>query len=278
MEQPFTVESWAVLDGWPTASNVEPQDRSWEAIDELQLFHGQLLERKTSELDRLLREWDRLLHGLGGDPTHEDWKTFRPLRLKREEDWSDWLAHLLARSSTGVLAYTLFGKDGREASDFARPKVEREVSHEGYRADLIVHWQIGLLTHVEVKVGDQALEKTFGTAEKMMAKYGSATERWTHFVLLLSPQVASWTEVADVSMSEITVEVVTWDEVCVAIRRALVESEPMTWKSWAWAYLGTIEQVLIGYDQAFPLSMSGAALESKVDILKRGLGDDRQAS
>ena len=173
------------------------------------------------------------------------------------------------------MARSLFGSVDADPGEFASPQcVEREVPYQGYRADLVIHWRCGWSTHVEVKTGDEDLAKTFRTGEKMMAKFGAARNGWTHFVLLLSPQLESWMEVAQVSSSDLTVGAVTWDDVCVAIRRALLGHELVTWKAWAWAFLGAIEQKLIGYDRAVPLSLSGAALESKVEILKRGLGDD----
>ena len=48
--------------------------------------------------------WADRLADLGGEPVCQDWSRFRPLRLSREEDWSDWLAHLIETSSTGVSA------------------------------------------------------------------------------------------------------------------------------------------------------------------------------
>jgi hypothetical protein len=154
-------------------------------------------------------------------------------------------------------------------------EVLREDFHQQYRADIVIHWCKGRSTHIEVKIGDDDLAKTFETAEKVMAKHAATTPRegWTHYILLLRPQCDHWLDVARDDRSGLAVAAVTWDDVCVAIRRVLAGSEAMPWNVWAWTYLGATEQKLIGYDPSRPVSLSGAAIDPKIEILTRGLGD-----
>ena len=125
------------------------------------------LKVRRADLAERRREWDAALRDLDlldlRDPSAVDRTSFRVLRLEREEDWSDWLAQLIGDSKVGSFAARLFG--GAPADLFAIKQVHREVpSHEGWRADIIVEWKDSSYTHVEVKVGDQNLDKTFDTA------------------------------------------------------------------------------------------------------------------
>src|SRR5690606_34208801 len=101
-----------------------------------------------------------------------DWSHFRPLRVDREEDWSDWLQHFIATSEHGHFARFALPRCGfGEASAWARPEVTREDATESRRADLVVRWRNGQRCHVEVKVGDQHLSKTVDTALELESKY-----------------------------------------------------------------------------------------------------------
>ena len=45
--------------------------------------------------DLLLHQSNHRFKEFGGDPLSTEWSNFRPLRLSREEDWSDWLAYFI---------------------------------------------------------------------------------------------------------------------------------------------------------------------------------------
>lgn len=95
-----------------------------------------------------LREWllesDAQLAELGGDPLRDAWASFRPLRLSREEDWSDWLAHLIQTSRTGVF-WSVALRGRLPSGALANPRVvHREwILPGGYRADLGIERQVG---------------------------------------------------------------------------------------------------------------------------------------
>jgi hypothetical protein len=235
--------------------------------------YERIVENKYEILMPLLKSWDNHLSDFGNDPTHYDWATFRPLKLSREEDWSDWLAHLLAHSRTGVFAQCLLDKPHISVLDYALPKrVFREISHVGFRADIIVEWQDEHFSHIEVKIGDENLLKTYETSEALRDKFQVPVAKWSNFVLLLSRQLVSWEQVP--VPNDLTVEIValTWSDVCIAIRRALLSKELITWKVWAYSFLGAIEQLLIGFSgYLLDKKKPSENLDEKITILMRGL-------
>ncbi|MDP1823899.1 MAG: hypothetical protein Q8L48_11675 [Archangium sp.] len=213
------------------------------------------------------REWNERLAGLGGDPATFDFSAFRPLRLSREEDWSDWLAHLLETSKTGRLAGSLFA-GGRTSS------VRREVPLAGgaRRADLLLHWDEATATHLEVKVGDESFEKTFETAGHVEGE-NPKTLTWRHLVLILPRQVKTWKQTAG---ARTTIGVVTWESVAIGLRRELWESaETVAWRVWALTFCAAIEQTLLGLPhlsnevRARPDSATAANRARRLPILQR---------
>jgi hypothetical protein len=271
--------SWSIFDELdrlhgdvaPAAPSPDRVSSAWTDLDEFIASHSAVLDSLYLELNPLLAEWNRRLASLGGDPTLQDWSRFRPLRLSREEDWSDWLAFLLERSDAGVFAARLLGADGGASIDHARPAVEREISHDGHRADLVVEWAGGRCAHVEVKIGDDGLAKTFGTGRRMRLRYGRSVEEWENFVLLLPSQIEDWAELESTEPAEPPVEVLSWIDVCVALRGALVSHESLVWRAWAYAFVGAVEQRIIRFPGHRLPSRPPSGLEAKVGILREAL-------
>lgn len=256
-------------------SNATNTPSQWEVIDEFIGAYTNVFEEQYSKLDHLLNEWDQALETFGNDPTHVDWSHFRPLRLAREEDWADWLAFLIERSTTGTLAYSLFHEEGVPPDNYVLPKtVEREVPHGEFRADLIIKWSSGRHAHIEVKVGDENLHKTFETSRVMRIAYGQPLENWSNFILLLSHQLPDWHEIQHDDAGEPPVAALTWIDVSIAIRKALLSQENVMWKAWAYCFLGCIEQQLVGYPGHRFRSRPVERLDAKIHILSRGMGRD----
>ena len=241
----------------------------WSPVRVVVEAYQGMLERRHAELEPLLQRWDEALAALGGDPTHVDWDRFRPLRLEREEDWSDWLAFLFERSETGAFAGALFGEPRASWDGLARPRIEREVTAGGYRADLIIRWTDGRFAHVEVKTGDPSLGKTGATGRAMRQRYGSPPSNWSDWILLLAWQQSDWDARGHREIGSLT-----WDAVAVALRQGLRSREPVTWQAWAWAFVGAIEQILIGYPGHCAQERPLQGLEQKVAILKEALADE----
>lgn len=204
-------------------------------------------------LDACLEKWDTALEDLGGDPARKDWTRFRPLRLSREEDWSDWLAELLVESATGRFAWELLPRiEGRPMASYARRHVaHREVRHEGRRADIVIEWcgSPRHYTHIEVKVGDQDLAKTLETARLMAERFGRGSIG-SDVILLLPKQSGAWDEECE-GQPELRkrVKLRDWRDVARALRRSLPESanESTHWRIFARALCGAIEQRLLGF-------------------------------
>ncbi len=221
----------------------------WGSVDKLVSLGRQIAKREKEVLQQELEPWR--CGSLGVDPADSDWQEFRPLRLNREEDWSDWFAHLLQASQSGRLAANVLGiRD--EPIALARPRVKREdPTNDGdFRADLVAHWSDGTGATIEVKIWDQAFYKTPATIEGIHKKHSEVTS-WTDFVLLPGDQRAAWEKAFEDSPTNLAaIRVVTWESVAVALRRELLgnheSAESPIWQAFAHAFCGAIEQKLLG--------------------------------
>lgn len=207
------------------------------------------LEPTKTRCDCAKRRWEQRLQPLGGDPSSFDMEKFRPLRLSREEDWSDWLGWLLQASTTGVLAETIFGSSMHcDPASFASPKdIWREEPTEDRkrRADIVVEWRSGAFTDMEVKIWDEQLDKTFDTAKKLEALRPKG--EWHHFILLTQELVSAWDAVASTSSNDCEINLIEWRDIVRGLRRCLWEGqESLVWQVWAWTYCAAIEQKLLG--------------------------------
>lgn len=245
MTQRPTAADWAVFETF-----VQPVTRpSWTAVHAWTDRVDALLEPARNRLIALRSLSNEALRDLGGDPSLHDWTTFRSIRRDREEDWSDWLAQLIKDSRTGRFAQALLGiADAPEhPSAYLATTVDREVAVDGCRADLIIYWSDGRYTHVEVKVGDPSLAKTKPTADRV-ARLCGTNRRRSDFILLLPEQLEHWSQecLRDGQMA-IEIRSITWAQVAQSLRRSLPEAaqEPITWRVWAHAFCGCVEQQLL---------------------------------
>ena len=263
---------WEVFNGWDSIRTPDPALPDWQTFDDLFDAYSAVVDGYYTEFDKLIEQWDGELAEFGNDPTRTDWSRFRPLRLSREEDWSDWLAYLTERSDTGVFAQCLLGIPALKQSDYGLPlSVDREVSYGRYRADIVVQWSDGSHTHIEVKVGDEDLGKTGATGREMRSHYGQSERKWTNFILLLSEQIEEWDELDHDEPGEPPVKVLTWADVSIALRRALRSDEKVLWRAWAYSFLGAIEQRLVRFPGHRLESRPIENLERKIRIMKKGL-------
>jgi hypothetical protein len=269
-----------------SAAQLHATEPHWAALELWLQLAQREVRRVADERDRLLAEWDRVLQDLGGDPARYVWSRFRPLRLSREEDWSDWLAHLLEHSTTGRFAQRLLGDALPGVGDLAAPTVAREqrVSEGDRRADLVITWRSGARTHIEVKIWDESFEKTFDTAEKLECHDTVGPGTFTHFVLVPPSSSGTWRTVAGAGRPSNgpAVGERTWFDVAVALRAALREGgEGLPWRVWAWSFAGAVEQGILGCPRIMhraagaeahaPLS-SLEPMEQQVEIMRRAQG------
>lgn len=232
------IPSWSFLNTFNAASLKRRSAARWPVVDDWLQCASKLLETLVERRAQLLARWDQRL---GRDPTWTSWARFRPLRLSREEDWSDWLAHLLEADPDGQLAQGIFGRFGWNLEAYHPVQVEREerAIDGSRRADLIIRWSSGSsITHVEVKIGDTQYEKTAETGEKLRVKL-SATH--CHNVLLVVAEA-----LLPVGLLQ-DVVVLNWRDVAVALRRSAGHCVDATWRVWAAALSGAVEQRLLGF-------------------------------
>lgn len=247
---------------------------SWDAIDQFVQRGREFAEEHCRLFPEVLSKWDSVLVENGGDPSRFDWSHFRPLRVGREEDWSDWLQHFIATSCSGRLSLLLFGH-----SELTSPAlcvgayVQREDVIDNRRADLVIRWSNATRTHVEVKVGDQSFAKTTETAAQLEKNYPPTS--WSHYVLLPIGDRPHWDAIDHAGSPAI--HVLTWNDVAIALRRTLrCDDESKQWKAWAHGFCGLVEQRLLGHPLATStttsLSMLGRRMD-QISIMKRGLED-----
>jgi len=270
---------WDVFRNWDyqLPYKIVFSDKGWSVFDQLIEKSEKCYEMEKIEIISLLDEWNVRLKDYGGDSTYHNWNKFRPLRLDREEDWSDWLEHLVVSSKTGFFSRILFKLGGLSkgnvlALDFA----EREPSYKGYRGDLVIKWKNGIYVHVEVKTGDPNLKKTYNTARRMRDKYRAEDSLWRDFILLLSSQASQWLDIKDAGATKIAY--LTWEDVAISIRKSLLFSaEPVSWKAWAYSFLGAIEQKLLRHpyiDVEKKRISNNYVLNSMIQILREGMKNE----
>lgn len=222
----------------------------WAPAAKLLSAADQLIKFHVKDLPTLILKWDDALAPIGGDPVLRDWYRFAPLRLSREEDWSNWLAFLLETSRSGCLGAALTGETG--ARKFGVPHaVDREVSAGDYRTDLLIRWRDRSWCNVEVKLWDKNYRKTVDAAAAIQDRFGTA-HNWSDVLLLPAIMVPDWLEVAAALPAPRTdfVHVATWSDVNVGLRRSFLEDrEDVSWQAWATALCGAIEQRILGIPQ-----------------------------
>jgi len=265
---------WRTFNGWNPPLRNEGPFPDWNLFNGFEEKYSIMIEKKYKVLDELIAKWNKILPELGGDPLNQDWMEFRPLRLTREEDWSDWLSHLIQTSSTGFFSkMVFFGLDQYDDNTISPVKVEREVSRGGYRADIVISWDDGSYSHMEIKIGDENLIKTYATGMEIMGSYPAGPDRWTHHILLLPDQLEHWRSLENIEDNKIHIDVLTWNDICISLRKALLTDEPMVWKVWAYSFLGAIEQKLLGFDIERIRGRDIFNIDDLITILRGGLKD-----
>lgn len=210
---------------------------TWRSLGRLVELHHRVERVDLARLEAMLDRWHSRLAISGGDPSETNWSGFRPLRLSREEDWSDWLQHLLAHPDGRVFARKLLGATERDSVD----SVEREVRVAARRADLVVHFASGCHAQLEVKVGDRAFAKTVDTARALESVVPG---RWRHMVIVPPDDLESAR--LETASSEPIVDVLSWRRVVVLLRASLLALDTsVTWRVWATAFCGAVEQRLL---------------------------------
>ena len=186
VDQTKPTPSWSSFASW----RAPHKEVSWSAAQEWGTAHRRAMRALAAPLMDVLRESDAQLKDIGCDPLREDWSRFRPLRLSREEDWSDWLAFLLEDSRTGRFGARLLANNVQRAADWIVREAQREVFAKPYRADIVTFFRNDEWAHIEVKVGDRELEKTVATGNRLRDWIGSPQRK--DVLLLPSADLGLW--------------------------------------------------------------------------------------
>ena len=263
--------SWKIFDNWEYEKKTERLN--WNVFGELQPYYKNMTEYQLKQYQNILKVWNNKLNDFGNDPTNYDWSNFRPLRIKREEDWSAWLAFLIEQSETGILANEIFKNQEFEHLDYIFPtiKLEKEDYLRDYRADIIIKWKNNHYSHIEVKVGDKNLKKTFQTSKQLQETYKIPDNKWTNFIILLPTQLISWDTETENDKTGIIVKPITWDKISIALRKSLIDNENLKWKTWAYSIIGAIEQKLLDFEGFKDFQSVPTNIDLKTEILKKSL-------
>lgn len=254
--------SWSFLETFRAPIDVETETANWAGATDLAGTARKVADEARAVVDRLLARSEQLMAEIGRDPSRSDWSRFRPLRLQREEDWSDWLAFLIETSSSGFGTFLL----GRAHSE-ERPFVVREdtAADVGRRGDLTIFWSSTDASSLEVKLWDDGFLKTEVTAAGLETKHPTVRS-WTHHILLPAEQVADFDAECG---PDSQIRVLVWDDMAVSIRRSLVaKQEGVVWRSFASAFCGAIEQTLLGIKLTRDRGMSLPSVERFIRILE----------
>lgn len=257
--------SWDIFNNWGNDFKIS-NELGWGIFKKLDEKLKSYRLHKKELLKTLKENWDKKLHAFGGDPSTKNWLSFRPLRLTREEDWSDWLIFLIAESQTGFFSKKLLNFYHSDQNTFVNPiKAEREVISGKYRADLIIQWRNNTFIHIEVKVGDPNLEKTYATANEVQTYLGVRKEDWVDCVLILPSQLEQW---QSIKSSGREIFSILWSDVAIALRRSLLYSEEnISWKVWACSFIGAIEQKILNLHR----NIHSFSIDDEITILEDGL-------
>ena len=239
---------WKSLDSW------------WESYDEIRT---EVARQLYDELERSDDRWRRSSSRFDSDPLSVDWRrhqhTRGPLRPNQEENWSQWLAHLL-RGADGILLGELFGDTYRELPQAVEREVYLSAENESDRyADILILLQTRGIS-IEVKKGDEHYRKTTHTAGLVEGEF---SHEWMHILLLPKHKYPALQDSFEHSLCESEsgrpnirseysddVTVVFWEEVSQAIRTILLNDEavPPHWEASAYLFCTLIEQKLLDYN------------------------------
>ncbi|UPV72735.1 hypothetical protein M0R89_09255 [Halorussus limi] len=240
----------------------------WDAIGPWWDDYVQEQERGLIELRELLEElnqtWKQSGSKFDEDPLIGDWSETSPqagpLRTNQEENWSQWLAHLL-RDSTGEFSAKLLDSHFDTAPTHVRcERAYHDEELHDRRVDILAEFGSQGVT-IEVKIGDEHYEKTPQTAY-LTEKHHQRNLDWTHYLLLPDSredalQDAFSERLTDDENREPTITatvpeereitVIYWSEVAQALRRTLLaDIEHSThWAASAYLFTTLIEEQIL---------------------------------
>lgn len=233
-------------------------DRWWDDHVE---YHGHGLEVVSDLIEQSNLQWVANESIFTQDPLCESWESQSPmagpLRTNQEENWSQWIAHLI-RSSDGRFSHELFGIPEQSTKSVDREIHISSQEHHDRRVDVIVEFP-ELSCSIELKKGDEHYEKSSEAAYLAEAN-ADHDKPWTHYLLvpkLKRPAVVdAFGDNIDLSgagnptiYSEafVDVEILWWNDVAAALRRAITAEASENWQASAYLFITLIEQKIMKF-------------------------------
>jgi len=292
LDDKFYDDGWEELDPW------------WHTFSDQQQADALVVVERIEALERL---WNDSDSRFDSDPLTVDWtshaNTRGPLRPNQEENWSQWLAHLLRSGPPSFVS---------EVFNVSVEDTPREVQREDHLpaktdkrpdryADILLQYNTEAIS-IEIKKGDTHYEKTTHTAELIEAKY--TRSEWTHYLLVPKYKLPVLRESFDDRFletgsrpvidcdGEYPISIVYWQDISAAIRECLLTGESLgsLWEASAFVFATLIEQKILGFnplpevtrlasansviDTATSLSVAGGDVEEQLNYLQSFEGEN----
>ena len=327
LDDRWVLEKWNTMEPWwdayvesaspaewdTTAATVDSRvlDGAWEDLDPWWTAFSAVREADVADLQDVLersnREWERLESRFDVDPLATDWTprpdTPGPLRPNQEENWSQWLTHLLRNPPNGFLDAVFDADDVNGNPEAVRREVHFPDPTDSDRyADILVS-DDNQGSSIEVKWNDEHYWKTLHTAALIEA---DDTRTWQHFLLAprYKDRAVRQTFGDDISDSDgrpvisvagyPPITVLHWREISTALRSVVKAGEVRDghWAASAYLFCTLIEQKIL---QLIPkttvdqiaasddvihasqtLSVATGGVDEQLQYLCRTLGDDNE--
>ena len=252
-------EHWTEVDVWWT----EYTDNKKDYASEL-----------TGVIEALSEQWSESPSRFDEDPLTTDWRheplgAPGPLRTNHEENWSQWLAHLI-RQSSGEFTSQLFGEEfDRPPRTVQREETFQNKSGKNRRIDVLCEYIGRDGVSIEVKIDDENYGKTTETAALIEQQtHGD----WLHVLLLpgykesslqstFSDELIEREDGTYIQSSDSEdILVLYWRDVGEVLRRTLLEDGESSphWDSSAYLMVTLIEQVIRSFE---PVSVEDYSIE-----------------
>lgn len=267
---------------------------AWNGVDEFWDSYAAQQRADLRELQEVMAAvraaWRNGASRFDDDPLTTNWRSESqyegPLRTSvNEEDWSQWLAHLL-RTSSGAFAHELLGVPNRPPTT-----VRREVVFFGddtrRRVDILVEYEDRGVS-IEVKRGDEHYWKTPETAGLVEQ---ADVRDWSHVLLLQEKQRSRLQQTFGSDLKRTKngsmrirsgqsndIDVRYWRDVSRVLRRILMAGrEPDShWEASAYLFITLIEQRILGlhsFSFVDPTTADGIESARTADIQRLVVAD-----
>ena len=103
----------------------------------------------------------------------------------------------------------------------------------------------------------------------MRKYYNTPKNKWSDFIIILESQIEDWDNIDH--SKKCYIKYLTWNDVAIILRKSiLISDESLSWKVWAYSFLGAIEQKLLYFKNKYK-SSDILQIENNIIILKEGL-------